>query len=425
MERIVIVGGGFGGAYCAQALERRVDRDEAEIVLLDARNYLLFYPLLVEAGTGSLQPRHVTVSIRRFLRRTRFVLAEVEGADLEARTLSYRLGGEGGLRSLEWDQLVLAPGSVTRIPPVPGLDEWGYDMKSLGDAVALRDRAVRLLELASETGEGEERERLLHLVVVGGNFTGVEVAGEFHQLLVEAAERYPHVHPAECRVSLVELTDRILPALEPGLSDFAASRLRRRGIDLRLGRTVDRITETEAVLDDGETLESRTVIWCAGIAPPPLLGRMDLPLDERGYVLCEPDLRVRGRRDVWAIGDAAVNLDPEGRPYPATAQHAVRMGKALAANIQRAMGGQDAEPFTYPGQGTLAAIGCRTGVAMVLGLKISGFWAWFIHRTVYLFKMPGWGRRVRVALDWTLDLFTRRDYVQLGLAGRGEPPDRD
>jgi len=419
--RVVVVGGGFGGAYCVQALERlrRANRDDT--LLIDRNNYFVFYPLLVEAGTGSLEPRHVVVPIRSFLRSSSFLMSEVSAVDFDRRSVEFRAAITGRARSLSYDHLVLAPGSVTRLPDVPGLRRHGFLIKSLSDAVALRDRSIALLEAASAEPAAEQRHALLHLVVVGSNFTGVEVAGEFHMFLRAASRRYPSLKPDDCRVTLVEIASRILPALDEDLAAYAQRHLERRGISVRLNTSVAEIREDEVVLSGGERLAAHTVIWCAGIAPSPLNAKLGLPTDERGYILCERDFRVRGRDNVWAIGDAAVNPDAAGRPYPATAQHAVRQGQHLARNLVRVMSGEKPTPLDFEPLGSLVALGCRSGVAKIFGVKLAGFPAWWMFRTVYLSKMPGLGRKARVAIDWTFDLFFAPDPVQLGVHQR-EPP---
>jgi len=418
MKRIVILGGGFAGAYCAQALEKRLPRSAAQVLLLDRNNYFVFHPLLVEAGTGSLEPRHAVVSLRAFLKRTTFRMAEVREVDLGRREIDYRSPGGGASGKVSYDHLVLAPGSVTRLPAIPGLDQHGLEMKSLADAVALRDRAIGMLEAADATPDPAARRTLLHFVVVGGNFTGVEVAGELDVFLRRARRIYHNVRREDCRVTLVEVTGRILSALDSGLADYAAARLSRRGVQIRLNASVARIEPGRAVLEGGESLPARTVIWCAGIRPSPLVERLHVPVDVRGYILCERDLRVRGFDNVWAAGDSAVVPDPAGRPYPATAQHAIRMGIHLAGNLSRALAGRPLRPFSFSSLGSLAPLGCRTAVAQVLGMKISGFPAYFLWRTYYWLRMPGAARKFRVALDWTADLLFSRDFVQLGLHGR-------
>jgi len=412
---LVILGGGFGGAYCAQALKKAVKRGEVDVTVIDRHNYFIFYPLLVEAGTGSLHPRHTVVSIRDFTGDCTFRMADVETVDTNAQTVSYRMSGSDVVDVLRYDQLVISLGSVTRLPPIPGLEEHGYELKSLAEAVALRDHAIQVLERADAADSEERQRQLLHFVVVGGSFTGIEVAGEFSEFLREASGHFPNVNPDLCRISLVELNDRILPALDEDLSAYAAKKLAARGVNILLETSVERIAADHVVLDDGRRLESETVIWCAGIAPNPLLGTMPLPFDELGYVLCEPDLRVKGFDNIWAIGDAAVNPAPDGTAYAPTAQSAVRQGAHLARTLRRLAAGEAPKPFVYNTVGTLAALGCRTGVAKIFGIKLSGFLAWFLWRTVYLSKMPGLARKVRVALDWTLDLFFGRDIVQLGV----------
>jgi NADH dehydrogenase len=419
-RRIVIVGGGFGGAYCAQTLERLLRSDEADVVLLDRNNYFIFYPLLVEAGTGSLEPRHAVVSIRAFLKRTRFIMGRVLEVDTDSSELRYRLPETDGIGSLRYDHLVLAPGSVTRLPDVPGLAEHGLEMKSLADAVGLRDRTIQQLERADACDDPEARRRMLHIVVVGANFTGVEVAGEGHIFLHRACARYARVDPEDIRVTLVELGDRILPALDDELAEYAATQMRRRGMQVELKTSVTRVESDHVVLTDGRRLDTENLIWCAGIAPSPLIGALDLPTDTRGYLICDRDLRVHGHETLWAIGDSAVNPDNRGAPYPATAQHAIQQGRHLARNLVRTLRAQEAKPCDISSKGALAALGCRTAVARVFGLRLSGFPAWFLWRTVYLMKMPGWARRVRLALDWTMDIFFARDVVQLGLTQASE-----
>jgi len=420
--RIVILGGGFAGAYCAQALGREARRGVVDVTLIDRHDYFAFTPLLFEAGIGALEPRHAVVPLRDFTRSTTFRMAEVTGVDFERREVRIGLLGEDVGRTVPYDHLVIALGSVTRLPDIPGLREHGLELKSLRDAIALRDRAIQMLEVADALDDPERRQTLLHFVVVGANFNGVEVAGELEGLVREAGHRYPGVRASDSRVTLVEITDRILRALDPDLSDYAMRRMRARGIEVLLETTVKEIRRDTVRLSDDRVLAARTVIWCGGIAPNPLLEQLRLPTDDRGYLLCEPDMRVRGRDDVWAIGDCAVNPGADGIPYPPTAQHAVQQGRALAHNLVLAARGKPTPPARVRTRGELVALGCRTGVARVFGVKLSGFLAWFLWRTVYLFKMPGFARKIRVALDWTVSLLFSQDYVQLGVHRTDEPP---
>ena len=414
-RRIVILGAGFAGAYCAQQLERSVRGDEAEVFVLDHHNYFVFTPLLVEAGTGSLEPRHAVVSIRRFLRRSTFISADVQDIDADRHEVWYRLVGETTRSSLRYDHLVIALGSVASLPDVPGLREYGFELNRLEHAAEVRDRAVQMLERAEGIADLQSRPDVLSFVVVGGNYTGVETAGELQDFLKRASRLYPSISPDSCRVSLVEIQDRILPALDADLASYAARQLRARDVELQLETSVARIREDSVELTTGGTLPSRTVIWCAGTAPPPLLTELPVPVDERGYVECERDCRVQGHERLWAIGDCALNPGPDGMPYPPTAQHAIREGKACARNIARALRRRPSRPCDITPIGNLSALGHRTGIATILGVKCAGFLAWFLWRTVYLFKMPGLSRKVRVALDWTLDLLFPCDSVGLGL----------
>ncbi|MBU0754745.1 MAG: NAD(P)/FAD-dependent oxidoreductase [Planctomycetes bacterium] len=413
--KIVILGGGFGGAYCAQALEKAVRQGLIDVTLIDRHNYFVFYPLLVEAGTGSLHPRHAVVSIRNFTKAATFRMAETRFVDFSAQRVGYQLSGSDRVETVPYDHLVLALGSVSRLPEVPGLKEHAFEMKSLVDAVVLRDHAIRMLERAEACDDPEQRKAMLHFVVVGGNYTGVEAAGEFQVFLRQACKHYPSLKPGDCRVTLVEISHRILPALDEDLSAYAVGQLEKRGTRVLLDSSVRSIEKERVTFHTGETLATHTTIWCAGIAPNPFLSDLPLSKDPLGYLLCDADLRVTGHRNIWGIGDAAVNPDPRGAAYAPTAQHAVRQGAHLARNLLRLNDGKEALPFVYRSVGSLAALGCRTGAAKVFGMKLSGFPAWFLWRTVYLLKMPGLARKTRLALDWTLDLLFPRDIVQLGV----------
>jgi NADH dehydrogenase len=418
--RIVIVGGGFAGAYCARTLEKSLRPAEADVTIVNRSNYFVFTPLLVEAGTGALEPRHAVVPLRRYLRRTELLTADVNGIDVRRREVRLHYP-DGSERLMPYDHLVIALGSVTRMPDVPGLREFGFGLKSLADAVALRDRTIGLLELASETDDVERRRAMLTFVIVGGNYTGVEVAGEFNEFLTEATRLYPNISQRDIRIVLVDHEPRILHTLDEELSQYASARLKRRGVELRLENTVTRIEKEAAELKVGGRVPAWTVIWAAGVAPNPLLSRLDVPRDKRGYLLCGPDLQMQGSESVWGIGDCAVNPDPAGNAYPPTAQHAIREGRQAAANIVHVLRHEPTQPLVYRSSGMMAPLGRHQAVARVLGWKFSGLPAWVLWRTVYLLKMPGFGRSLRVLMDWTLDWFFRRDYVQLGIHGTHHP----
>lgn len=414
MPHVLILGGGFGGAYCARELERRLGRGEARITLVNRTNYFAFTPLLIEAGTGALEPRHAVVPLRRFLERAQLHTAEVTEIDLEARRVTTRMM-DGSQEALTYDHLLVALGSVTRMPDIPGLRQHAFGVNDLQDAVALRDRAIGLLELADQKDESERRRAMLTFVVVGGSYTGVEVTGELNEFLTEATSLYRSLRPEDVRIVLVDHGSRILKVLDEDLSGYASNRLKHRGVEIRLEDTVTRIHETSAELGSGETVGAWTVIWAAGVAPNPLLSHLGIEEGRGGFLACEPDLRVQGQRDVWAVGDCASNPGPDGQIYPPTAQHAIREGRQAARNIVRTLRSQTPEPLLYHSRGMMAPLGKHQGVARVFGRSLSGLPAWFIWRTFYLAKMPGFGRSLRVMMDWTLDWFFRRDCVQMGI----------
>ncbi|MEQ8820606.1 MAG: NAD(P)/FAD-dependent oxidoreductase [Sumerlaeia bacterium] len=416
-QRIVVIGGGFAGAYCAQHLRKKLKGLDAEVTLIDMNNYFIFYPLLFEASTGEIEPRHTTVSIRHFVKGTEFKMARVMNADLEEQYITYRLVGVEEDFRLYYDHLVFALGSVTRMPKgIPGLKEHAFEMKTLGDAVALRDGAIRRLEMAENISDPVKREALLHTVVVGGNYTGIEVAGELNAFMRKAVKkRYPSIRPDEIKTTLIELSDKILPTMEPKLARQAMAAMKKRGIRFRLENTTTEIAEDHVILKDGDRLETRTVVWAAGIQPSPMIEKMGFPKSPRGYVLCERDCRVVGYPNVWAIGDSAQIKDAQGNAYPPTAQHATRQGKQCAANIALALRGQPTETTDIKSKGMMAAIGNHNAVADLKGAQFSGFFAWLLWRMAYLSLMPTWSRRSRVFVDWTLSAIFPHDYVQLGL----------
>jgi NADH dehydrogenase len=418
-KRVVVVGGGFGGAYAGQALARKAPRD-VEVVLIDRRNFLLFYPLLIEAGVGQLEPRHVTVPIRKFLgRRAKFVMAEVERIDLAQQRIEFRVAGLEAAEALHFDHLILAPGSVTKFPPIPGLEEHAFQLKSLQDSIEFRDRGIRLLETANTVKNREERRALLRIVIVGSNFSGIELAGEYQEFLTEQARNYPNVAEDDVQVVVVEYADRILPAIDEDLARFARRNLEGRGVVVHTKTSLSQVCPEQVILTTGEKVSTHTTVWCAGISPSPLLASTQgLPLDKRGYMVCRKTTQVEGYENVWAVGDSAFIPDKNGEPYAATAQNASRQGPLAAENVLRSLRGEPLREFEFNSLGSLAAIGCRTAVARVFGVKLSGFIAWWLFRTVYLMKMPSWSRRVRIVIDWTMSLFFKQEPVQLGVRER-------
>lgn len=417
--RVVVLGGGFAGAYCVKQLETSTRGLNVEITLVNEQNFFVFTPMLLEAATSALEPRHVVIPLRGFLKSSRLVMARTAAIDIEGKTVTTQ-PAFGKPVVLPFDHLVLALGSITKLPEIPGVDEFAFGLKSLADATVLRDRAIGMLEMASLAPDHAHCQSWLTFAVVGAGYTGVEAAGEFNAFLKEAAVNYPNVSESDIRVMLLQRSGRILDALDETMSEKATAILRRNGIDIRLNESVSKISQTSFTLTSGEEIPSHTVIWSAGVAPSPLLKEAGLPTNSHGYLECESDFRVSGHDNVWGIGDCASNLDPHGNPYPPTAQHALREGRQAARNLAAVMSGRPTAPLNYRTKGTMAPLGGRQAIANVFGLHLTGFVAWFLWRTVYLGIMPGIGRKVRVAMDWTIDVFFRRDYAQQNASSQGE-----
>lgn len=423
--RIVILGGGFAGTTVALGLERKLAGDpDAEIMLLDSENFFTFTPLLPEVPSGSIQPKHIVFPLRALLARTAVRQAEVLSVDLAERIVTARHCGKCGLYRVPFDQLVLALGSVPNYFGTPGVAEHALTMKSLADATALHAHVIDKLEHADLESNPQARRAMLTFVVAGGGFAGVETIAELNDFVRGAHRYYPGIHPDEIRVILVQSGGRILPEVSESLSAYALAKLRRHGVDVRLQTRVGSYDGSRVLLSDGEAVPCRTFVWAAGVAPSPILAELDVPKTSQGKIEVDATLAVKDRPGVWAIGDSAAIPDlVSGKLCPPTAQYALRQGRVLADNLVGALRGRPARQFRHRSLGLLAGLGRRSAVAEVLGLKFSGFIAWWLWRTIYLLKLPGLERKVRVALDWTLDLFCPRDIVYLRPlhAARGAP----
>ena len=411
--RVVILGAGFGGLYCALELERRLPRDgSVEVTLVNRENFVLFTPMLHEVAASDLDLTHIVNPIRKLLRRVRFFEGDVEAIDLDGRTVRVSHGEGHHHHDLPWDHLVLALGSVTNFFGMPGLAERALTMKSLGDAIALRNRLIEQLEEADYECSAGSRDHLLSVVVAGGGFAGVETIAGVNDFLREALRFYPHLRERHLRLVLVHAGEVILPELDPGLGAYARQKLAARGVEIRTGTRVTAVHPGTVELSDGTRVPATTLVWTAGTSPHPLLGGLDCRR-ERGRIVVDEHLRVPGRPGVWALGDCAFVPDRKrGGAHPPTAQHALRQGKVLARNLVAGLRGGELRPFEFTTLGQLAAIGRRTGVANVLGLRFSGFVAWALWRSIYLSKLPRFEKKLRVALDWTLDLLFAKDLVQ-------------
>jgi NADH dehydrogenase len=410
-KRILILGGGFGGLYTALELERALGRDPSvEITLVNRENFFLFTPMLHEIAASDLDFTHIVNPIRRLLDKVEFFHGEVQDMELESRRVRLVHGPERHAHEIEYDYLVIALGSTTNYYDIPGLSDKAIAMKSLGDAIHLRNQLIDLLEEADFECAIGSRSQLLTVLVAGGGFSGVETVAAVNDFLKGALKLYPHLAERLIHVVLVHPGPTVLPELGPELGLYAQERLTKRGVDVRVRTKVERISDRGVELDDGTAIEAKTIVWTAGTSPSPVL--KDLPcLKEHGRLVVNSYLEVAGFEGVWALGDCAFALDAQGRPYPPTAQHAMRQGKLVAKNIAATIRGRKKKKFEFSTIGLLAAIGRRTGVANILGVNFSGFIAWFLWRTIYLSKLPRLEKKVRVALDWTLDLLFAKDLV--------------
>jgi NADH dehydrogenase len=415
--RILILGGGFGGVYAALGLERRLAREIAagtvEIGLVSRENYIVFQPMLPEAISGNIGLVDTITPIRRLCPRTNLYTRTIEGIDLERRRVSTDAGVRSTPLVLPYDHLVIALGNVTSFTGHPGLAEHALPFKYLGDALAIRNRVIHTLEEADIERKGEARRALLTFVVAGGGFSGVEAVAELNDFVRAAAKSFRNVRAGEIRVVLLHAGSLILPELPPSLGRFAQDLLARRGVEIKLGRRLGGATADSAILDGGEYLATRTLISTVPSMPNPLVAMLRCK-KERGRVVVDEHLAVPDFPGVWAVGDCAWSIDARsGEPAPPTAQHATRQARCVAENIVATLRGTSRRAFAFKALGKMGSLGRRSAVAEVLGIKLSGFLAWWLWRTVYLMKLPGLDRKVRVAIDWTLDLVFPPDIVQL------------
>ena len=420
MTNIVILGSGFAGLNTALELEKQVGKKaDVTVTLLNSENFFLFTPMLPETGAGSIGTRHIVSPLRKVLRRTRFAEVRVESVDLESQIVYARHSVTGSRRQFPYDRLVITHGGVTNYFGIEGAEEYSIPFKTLGDAIYTRNHTIDRLEEAAV--EPERAPTLLTFVIIGGGLTGVEVGGALNDLVRDSAEYYPEVDPEQIRVFVIEAGPRLMPEMNPELAAFAERVMTKRGINVRTSTKVTRMGETSVELSTGEVIDSNTIIWAAGVGPNPLNATLGLPLDEKGRIKVNEYLEVEGHPNIWALGDSANIPDPStGKPFPPTAQHAEREGRLAGRNIAASLGIGSRSAFQYRAIGQMALVGERTGVADVMGYRFEGFVAWFFWRSYYLMRIPLVEKRIRVVLDWTLDLFFSRDLVQLAVTRSGE-----
>ena len=411
--RILILGGGFGGMYAALEFERELARGaDLDVTLVNRDNYFLFTPMLHEVAASDLDITNIVSPIRKLLRRVTFFHGDIESIDLMHKRVGLSHGHEEHCHSLPYDYLVLALGSTTNFFNIPGLADRALTMKSLDDAIFLRNRLIANLEEADFECSAHLRAPLLNFVVAGGGFAGVETIAAMNDFLREAVRFFPHLREDMLRIILVNSGKIILPELGEKLGSYAQRKLVEQQVEIHLNCKVTAVTDRDVTLSDGTTVTTNTLVWTAGICPNSLMDTLPCP-KSRGRVLVNEYLEVPEWPGVWAFGDCALVPDLKtGESHPPTAQHALREGKLAARNILATVRGDEMKPFVYSTIGLLAPIGKRTGVANILGVNFSGFIAWWLWRTIYLLKLPRFEKKVLVALDWTLDLLFSKDLVQ-------------
>ncbi|MFE3151448.1 NAD(P)/FAD-dependent oxidoreductase [Streptomyces sp. NPDC059218] len=424
--RILVIGGGYVGMYTALRLQRKLKQrlrsGEAEIVVVTPEPYMTYQPFLPEAAAGSISPRHVVVPLRRVLAHCKIVIGEAQSVDHAKRTATVTTlaTGEDGTGAVEipYDELVLAPGSVSRTLPVPGLADHGIGFKTVEEAIGLRNHVIEQMDIASATRDPAIRDAALTFVVVGGGYAGVEALAELEDMARYTSRYYHNIKAEDLKWILVEASGRILPEVGETMGMYAIRELRGRNIDVRLDTRLESCEGRIAVLSDGSRFPTRTLVWTAGVKPAPVLAATDLPTDERGRLRCTAELAVEGVEHAWAAGDAAavpdLTSEEAGRKTAPNAQHAVRQAKVLAGNILASIAGEPLKEYRHSYAGSVASLGLHKGVAHVYGRKLKGRPAWLMHRTYHLSRVPTFNRKARVLAEWTLAGLFKREIVSLG-----------
>lgn len=416
IKRVVIVGGGFAGVAAARELERRAPSRSVAVTLISEQNYLLFTPMLPEVASGSLDMRNIAQPLRVELKASEFVLGCVIGIDSAKCRISVRHPLTHATKTVQYDELVLALGSTNSTFGIPGVEKFTLPLASIADAVQIRNRVLGALEVAARTTDLIERDRLLRFVIVGGGFTGVEATGELRGFIHSVLHYYPEIKPTEIDVVLVEGGHQLLAHLPEKFGKAAARSLSERGVTLHLGENVAAVDGHGLEVKSGRRFESRTVVWSAGVEPAPLVNSLGLALSKHGAIVVNGDFSVVGHSHLWALGDCAAIPRPTGGTYAPLAQNATREGPLLARNILAALKGRPTRNFRYVELGQMASLGDRQAIAELPGGRLlSGMPAWLLWRTYYLGRLPGWNRKVRVALDWSLEMVFPRNSARLPL----------
>jgi NADH dehydrogenase len=415
--RVVIVGGGYVGMYAALRLQKKLSRGAAQITVIDPQSTMTYQPFLPEAAAGSVEPRHVVVPLRRVLRKCTVLTGAVTRIE-HARKIVHFQPLQGEAYDVGYDVLVVCPGSISRLLPIPGLAEHGIGFKTIGEAIFLRNHVLAQLDVAASTHDPHERTKALSFVFVGGGYAGVEALAELEDMARYATRYIDGITPSDMRWVLVEAASRVMPEVSISLSAYTVDRLRERDIDVRLDTRLESAVDGHIVLSDGTEFDAATLVWTAGVKANPLLAASDLPLNAQGKLDCGATLTVNGVDGVFSAGDCAavpdLSKDEPGALLSPSAQHAVRSAKTLADNVVATVRGSSLKQYRHAYAGSVASLGLYRGVAELYGVKVRGFAAWWLHRTYHVSRMPTFNRKARIIADWTGALLFRREVVALG-----------
>jgi NADH:ubiquinone reductase (H+-translocating) len=411
-KRIVVLGGGFAGVKCARTLRKLLPSDELDIVVFNSENHMVFHPLLAEVASGALQPRHVAASLRQLLKNIHFRAEDVLNIDIDNNYVEYEAYDEKR-QKMAFDHLVIACGSTANLGLIHGMDEYAFGLKTMGDALAIQTHVMEQLEKAEVCDDVERKRDFLSFVVVGGGFSGIEVAGEINELVRKSTRFYSNFTSADIKVTVIHSRDHILPEVSPSLGAFAKTKMEEEGVSFVLKAAAARASAEGVSLKDGAFIRGRTIICTIGNATHHLVDRLDVPKN-KGRIVVEPDMSLSGHKNVWAIGDCAAIVNAhDGALSPPVAQFAERQGSQLAQNIVASLKNQPTKPFSFKMLGSLCSIGGFSAVAEMFGIRISGFPAWFIWRGVYLIKTPSISQRIKVGIEWATDLIFPRMLTYL------------
>ncbi|MBM7492536.1 NADH dehydrogenase [Micromonospora luteifusca] len=419
-KRILVVGAGHVGLYAALRLSKKLSSREAEVMVVDPQPHMTYQPFLPEAAAGNISPRHSVVPLRRELRRCKMVAGTVTRIEHDRKVATVQ-PISGPAREITYDHVIVAPGSVSRTLPIPGLHEQGIGFKTIGEAIYLRNHVLDRLDVAAATPDEDVRRSALTFTFVGGGYAGIEALAEMEDMARDALRYYPELKQDEVRWVLVEATQRVLPEVDRDMGAYTVQQLLKRNMDIRLDTRLESCVDGVVKLSDGDSFRSDTIVWTAGVKPSPMLDSTDFPRDDRRRVTCLPTLQVvdgdRVVEGAWSAGDCAAVPDLTKEPgnfCSPSAQHAVRQAARMADNIAAVIRGREPVDYKHKHVGSVASLGLHKGVAQVYGIKMTGWPAWVMHRTYHMSRIPSFNRKVRVLVDWSLAFFLKREVVALG-----------